>query len=168
MSTDLPTRASLLSASIAVGLVALSSVERPPSIIWNTTASMPVGLYVVESRDPRIGDAVALHLPPVTARLASQRGYLPDSALLLKPVAAMTADRVCRWRAHVLINGRPRAIAARQDAAHRTLPSWQGCRTIPSNHLFLLSSSIGSFDSRYFGLVRRDALVGVAIPLFTF
>lgn len=163
--TNLARRTALLPASLAVGLIALSTIERAPRIVWNATASVPIGLYILEFRTPLAGETVALRLPPIPARLAARRGYLPDHALLLKPVAALAGDRVCRWHANVLINGRLRASAAHQDAAHRLLPAWQGCRTLEPDEVFLLSQSNDGFDSRYFGPIRRGALIGVAIPL---
>jgi len=48
------------------------------------------------------------------------------------------------------------------------LPQWSACRTLKTQELFLLSSySPFSFDSRYFGPVKRAAVIGQAIPLWT-
>lgn len=157
-----------LSATIAALLLAMSVIERPPRLLWNASASVPKGLYVVHARSPRIGDMVAIRLPHSAARLAVRRSYLPDRALLLKPVAAAAGDRVCRWRTVVMINGHRRAAAGFRDSAKRSMPVWHGCRSLLHSQLFLLSHSINSFDSRYFGPINRDSVIGVARPLIVF
>lgn len=116
----------------------------------------------------RIESIAVLRLPPLARRLAARRRYLPANAVLLKPVAAMAGDRVCRWQGRVLINGEHRAEAAFRDFAGRLLPIWQGCRRLQQDELFVLSTTSGSFDSRYFGPVRQDAVIGIARPLVTF
>ena len=157
-----------LSATIAALLLAMSVIERPPRLLWNASASVPKGLYVVHAKPPRIGDMVAIRLPHSAARLAVRRRYLPARALLLKPVAAAAGDRVCRWRTVVLINGQRRAAAGLRDSARRPLPVWHGCRSLLRSQICLLSHSMNSFDSRYFGLINHDSIVGVARPLLTF
>lgn len=156
-----------LAASVAVLLFISSGKKRLPHIVWNVSPSVPVGLYVLDIGTLRVGDTVVLHLPPLAERLAVGRRYLPASGLLLKPIAAIAADRVCRWQAHVLINGRVQAKAALRDSAGRLLPPWQGCRLLRPEELFVLSPLSGSFDSRYFGPIPRNAVIGVARPLIT-
>lgn len=149
-------------------LIASSFVERPPRLIWNITASVPIGLYVLSPEMPRIDEIVAVHVPVHARQLAEDRRYLPASALLLKPVAAMPGDRVCNWQRRIVINGRVRAMAAYRDGEQRFMPTWQGCRRLQTSEIFVLSPSKDSFDSRYFGPIRRDAIVGVARPIVTF
>lgn len=103
-----------------------------------------------------------MRLPAAAAELAHTRGYLPHSALLLKPVAAVGGDRVCRWRSGILIDGRLRAVAAGHDRTGRPLPIWRGCRTLRPGDIFVLSQKPDSFDSRYFGVLTRDETVGRA------
>lgn len=158
----------LLTTLAALVLICVSFVERPPRLIWNDTASVPVGLYTLRPLISRVGDIVAVRLPVRSRRLADDRRYLPASALLLKPVAALPGDRVCRWQRRIFINDQFRAEAAYRDAAHRAMPVWQGCRHLKSGEIFVLSPSKDSFDSRYFGPIRRDAIVGIARAIMTF
>ena len=158
----------LACSSIAICLVSASVLDRRPRLMLNVSTSVPVGLYAIRSRSPQRGDIVALQLPELPSRLAHVRGYLPAKALLLKPVAAMPGDRVCRWHRHVLVNGRLQAVAALRDAAGRLLPVWYGCCSLRRHDVFVLSSRAGSFDSRYFGRLHRNAVIGIAQPLITF
>jgi type IV secretory pathway protease TraF len=54
------------------------------------------------------------------------------------------------------------------DSQARTLPVWQQCRPLREGELFLLSlTHPASFDSRYFGPVPATAVLGTALPLWT-
>jgi type IV secretory pathway protease TraF len=49
----------------------------------------------------------------------------------------------------------------------RPLHAWSACRRLRPGELFLLSTTNpASFDSRYFGPVRADAVLGVAHPIW--
>lgn len=152
----------------AVVLVSVSSIESSPRLLWNGSKSVPVGLYVVSSGPCSVGKIAALRLPPFAKRLAARRRYLPANAVMLKPVAAMPGDRVCRWQRRISINGQFRAEAARHDSSGRLMPIWQGCQVLRNDEIFVLSTTSGSFDSRYFGPIRRDAVIGIAKSLVIF
>ena len=158
----------LLKAAAALFLIWSSFAERPPRLVWNASASVPIGLYALKAEAARVGDIVALRLPRHVRRQAGARRYLPANALLLKPVAAASGDRVCRWQTRIHVNGRFHAEAARHDTARRRMPVWQGCRHLHQNEIFVLSPSRASFDSRYFGPIHRDAVVAPARPVWTF
>ena len=157
----------LLAGSLfALGWAAIAT--SPPRLVYNASDSVPVGWYrisPVNSWAP--GDLVLVHLPPEVRSLAAQRGYLPADVPLLKTVAAMTPQRVCVVDSQVLIDGVVVARRLRWDRQGRALPTWQACRRLVGNELFLLSSSNpASFDSRYFGPVSADAVIGRAQPLW--
>jgi conjugative transfer signal peptidase TraF len=149
-------------AGLALAAVAGSAWHTTPRLIWNVTSSVEIGLYWISPRSTTAGDIVAVRLPAAIAEFAHARGYLPRSALLLKPVAAARGDHVCRWGSYILINGRPRAIAAHRDQAGRTLPVWTGCRTLRPDEVFVLSRKPESFDGRYFGVLTRLHVEGRA------
>lgn len=107
-----------------------------------------------------------IRLPEAVKTLADTRGYLPRNALLLKPVAAVAGDTVCRHGPFVTINGRFRAIADTKDARRRLLPRWRGCRHVATSELFVLSTTSGSFDGRYFGPIERGHVLGTAVLIW--
>ena len=157
-----PDLRTLALAAIAIAAVAGSASRTMPRLIWNVTSSVEIGLYWISPRSPATGDIAAVRLPAAAAELAHARGYLPRSALLLKPVAAVGGGRVCRWRSRILIDGRLRAVAADRDRVGRPLPIWDGCRTLRPGDVFVLSPKRGSFDGRYFGLLTDIHVVGRA------
>ena len=138
-----------------------------PLLLWNASASVPIGLYVRSARPPRVGALVLLRLPQPVRGLAAARGYLPAGVLLIKPVAAAAGDLVCRHGPLVAIKARTVARAARADRKGRPLPSWSGCRRLTSALLFAVSPEPDSFDGRYFGPLSRGTLRGTALPDWT-
>lgn len=148
----------------------LAVADRPaPRLVWNVTPSVPTGLYYIGPREgPRIGDHVAIAPRGHLRKILAGRGYLPKGALLIKPVAALPGDVVCRRSAQVAINGKPVARARSADRNGRPLPSWQGCRKLGNGEIFLLSTrSPASLDGRYFGPTPRSQVLGRAVLIWS-
>jgi conjugative transfer signal peptidase TraF len=139
--------------------------KRHPLILWNQSASVPIGLYWVEQVPPRSGDLAVVRLPEPTADLAAGRGYLPRSAYLLKPVAGTGGDRICRLGGNVFVGGAFVARAVKRDHRERPLPQWRGCRILRPGEFFLVSRTPASFDGRYFGPIQATGVIGRARPI---
>jgi len=157
----------LLAALAIVLLASPYFVSNTSLVVWNVTPSIPVGLYHVTHRSPRRGDLVLVALPERVRGLAGDRQYLGPKSLLIKPVAAIGGDRVCRLNSRVWISGHAVVIARAADALDRPLPTWRGCRILSSTQIFVLSRSSDSFDSRYFGPLHVRSVVGIAAPIWT-
>ncbi len=87
-----------------------------PVIVWNVSPSSPIGLYLLQNGGPKKGDFVAIKLPEWVAHLAETRKYLPKSALLIKRVAAVQNDEVCRAGDEIFINTKRVAKALKVSA----------------------------------------------------
>ena len=160
-------RVSLL-AVLAVALLASPHiVSNAPLLVWNVSPSVPVGVYHVVGRSARRGDLVLLELSERVRKLTTARGYVAPRSLLIKPVAAIAGDGVCRFGSWVWISGHAGVTAHAADARDRPLPAWRGCRILRSSQLFVLALSADSFDSRYFGPVDVRSVVGIAVPIWT-
>jgi type IV secretory pathway protease TraF len=146
-------------------MVAAIAFPPPVLLVWNTTASVPVGLYVVTRATLKRGDLLLIHLPPSIKALASSRRILSPNTPLLKPVAALVGDRVCRFGTAININGHHVAIARLLDRYGHTLPAWQGCRRLSPSEVFVLATHANSFDSRYCGPLPLHRALGVARAL---
>lgn len=154
-------------AALVVALLATSAVApKRPVLVWNASESVPIGLYLVVPRPLRIGDNVLIRLSRAMQVLAERRGYIGPDTPLLKRVAAMDGDRVCRRGHAILISGRQVATALGIDRAGKPLPVWQGCHQLEDGQVFVLGMHSESFDSRYFGPIDHQQIVGTAIPLF--
>lgn len=149
--------------------LAASIPWKPPTfLVWNSSASAPIGLYRLRSGAlVRRGDMVVAWTPEPSRALAARRHYLPANVPLVKRVAAIAGDRVCATGRAVLINGRRVALRHDHDPAGRPMPAWSGCVRLGHGDYFLLMQSPLSFDGRYFGLTRRNQILGRAELLWT-
>lgn len=158
-----------LTAFGALTVLASSFLDARPLIVWNVTASAPIGLYLIlPARRLAVGDLVLLRLDTRTAAMFADRGYLPYGVPLLKRIAALSGTRVCAHDGTVTVGGRRVADAAPVDGAGRPLVAWSGCRALGDDECFALNPDVpGSLDGRYFGPSPLRAVIGRAIPLWT-
>ena len=152
----------VLVQSLFVASVALPELNTKPPVILNETPSMAKGAYVRvgEVGDLKSGDIIAMPMNSAARNyLVKKLGY-PKDTMLIKRVAGLPGDLVCRHGSVITINKRT-LVAARSDRQGIPLPAWFGCRTLSTNEVFLLGDHPASFDSRYFGPVSRSELGGI-------
>lgn len=154
-------------AAMGVGYPALTPM--PTRLIWNASASAPIGFYSIDFDGPfEVTDLVAVDAPEPLATFLADRGYLPRGVPLMKRVAGIAGQRVCRTGRMVSVDGIDMAEALERDRLGRTLPSWQGCRLLGVGEIFLMNWQVrDSLDGRYFGPVSTDTVIGRATPLYT-
>jgi conjugative transfer signal peptidase TraF len=153
-----------------VGVIAATALLNPlPRLMWNATASVPTGLYMITPGAAReMGELVAVAPPEPLAGFLADGGYLPRGVPLLKHVAALPGQRVCRFGAVVTVDGQRVGTARERDRRARVLPSWSGCREITEGELFLMNPDApDSLDGRYFGPLPARSVLGRATPLWT-
>ncbi|WP_446653405.1 S26 family signal peptidase [Blastomonas sp.] len=147
----------------------LGSIALPESrvLIWNVSASVPTGFYWVAADRPlQTGRCVAIKPAPAIRRWLASRGYLPPGVPLIKRIAALEGQEVCRFRHGITIDGRLVALARARDTLGRPLPVWSGCRTLGPDTFFALNAHrADSLDGRYFGPMPRSVIIGMAIPV---
>ena len=159
----------ILAAGFAALTAGASLLSPPaPKLVWNASASAPIGLYAIHPIDGIQSGDLVLVLPPETvARYLSQRGYLPQGVPVLKHVLALPGQSVCRFERTITVDGIAVGDALDRDRQGRALPAWQGCRTIAHEEVFLMNwRSTYSFDGRYFGPLPASTIVGRAVPLW--
>ena len=154
----------VLGAGLLIGALI---VDPAPRFIWNASASVPVGLYWRSQTPPRRGDIALVQVPEPARTLADQRGYLPATVLLIKPVAALTGDQICSQDDTISINGDVVARRLAFDSRGNPMPRWTGCRVLDGEVFVLAASVPDSFDGRYFGPVPAQAVTGTLTPLWT-
>jgi conjugative transfer signal peptidase TraF len=153
----------MASAAVAALLASLACPPRP-QLLWNVTASSPVGLYrIAPSGRVQRGDMVVAWPPEPARELGARRRYLPRNVPLIKRVAAVAGDRVCAAGEALYVNGRLEARRHAQDALGRAMPWWRGCHALVGGELLLLSPGVPhAFDGRYFGLTSQHQVLGKA------
>jgi len=156
-------------ALAAATLVMAASIEKPAvRFIWNASASVPPGLYRLRSTDGLIrGQLVAVQPTDQLATFLADRDYLPRDLPLLKRVAALPGQTVCRSGLTLSVDNVEIGQARERDSQGRPLPVWQGCQVIADGEIFLMNArSTVSLDGRYFGVLPVTAIVGRAEPLW--
>jgi len=146
----------------ALCTASLVQIVRPsvPRLLYNPSASAAVGWYKLNDYARR-GDLVAALAPENGAALAMERKYLPPNIPLIKTVWAISGEEICHVNGQVFVKGRPPLIVLKHDVQGRLLPSRSGCYKLLEDEVFLVSTNVQtSFDSRYFGPVKRENLLG--------
>lgn len=140
----------------------------------NTTRSAPLGIWRIASHGAqslKVGDWVTI-CPPANAtikRLVAGgfllNGYCPGGVVpFIKPVAGLSGDDFSVSHLGVSINGR--LIANTAPVRRDGLP-WAGPTVIPEGHFVGLQTfHPRSIDSRYFGPLPVDAIIGVMEPVW--
>ena len=86
----------ILATSIASAALGTSAaIDLPKRLLWNASASAPIGLYAVQPADDlQVSDLVVIAPPPELTTFLAARGYLPKGVPLLKRVLALTGQTV--------------------------------------------------------------------------
>jgi len=146
-----------------VGTTLQIALPPRPKILYNPSSSAPIGWYqVIDNYAPKRNDLVAAYAPDWARKLADERSYLPYEYPLIKSVLAIEGDEVCYHIDRVSVpNGADIPLLAR-DRLGREMPSkFIGCFTLGAGEIWIASSDVqAGFDSRYFGPINLNMLIG--------
>ena len=153
-------------ATLGIGLSAL--FHPAPRLLWNASASVPIGLYAVRpTGDLHVGELLVVMPPEPLAIFLDERRYLPRGVPLLKRVLALPGQTVCRTDGVITVDGVAMGEALDRDHLGRPLPVWLGCQVIATGAVFLMNRQPeASLDGRYFGPLPATSIVGRADPLW--
>jgi conjugative transfer signal peptidase TraF len=151
-------------------LTATMGSKPAPSLVWNASESVPVGLYRVRpAARLTVTDLVVAVPPEPLATFLAEGGYLPRGVPLIKRVLALPGQTVCREELAITVDGIEMGMARERDSRGRPLPRWRGCRVVSRDDVFLMNwDEPASLDGRYFGPIAAAAIIGRAEPLWTF
>ncbi|MHB2266766.1 S26 family signal peptidase [Aliihoeflea sp. PC F10.4] len=158
-----------VTALAVIGIAAAGAIETPTKLIWNATASAPIGFYIVEPADALdVPELVAVMPPEPLAAFIVERGYIAPGVPLLKRVVGLPGQRVCRIGRTITVDDVQKGETLERDRFGRALPVWRGCRVVGDGQLFLMNRHVrDSLDGRYFGPIPASAVIGRAVPLWT-
>jgi conjugative transfer signal peptidase TraF len=135
----------------------------------NTSASLPVGVYIVSSNGRFV------EFCPDDHGLSAQRHYRAEgvcsdgAAPLLKPVVSSPTDEIVVSPAGIAVNGKLLSHTAPldHDSEGRPLKHWPFGRYATAPGTLWLASSYNprSYDSRYLGPIRESAVRARLRPL---
>jgi conjugative transfer signal peptidase TraF len=135
----------------------------------NTSASLPVGLYIVNPNGSFV------EFCPDDRGLSAKRHYRArgvcsdGAAPLLKPVIGSPGDEIVLSHAGIAVNDKllPHSAPLDHDSEGRPLAHWPAGRyTAAPGTLWVASSyNARSYDSRYFGPIRKSSVRASLRPL---
>lgn len=138
--------------------------------------SMPAGLYWLENGPVALGDIALACPPPAAAVWARRRGYLGpgtcrgETRPIGKRVMAVAGDTVRLQDGGVFINGFgvPRSARHEHDSRGRSLSrvSEGAYRLAPGEVWLHGTDHRRSWDSRYFGPVSGELVIGRLVPVW--
>jgi conjugative transfer signal peptidase TraF len=164
--------------ALVVALVTTFAVNLAPAtrLRVNLSGSMPRGIYVLTQAPLRRGAIVAFCMDGDASVLALGRRYLgpgtcPDGREpLVKTVVAVAGDVVLTTRQSVDVNGVELAGSGSLEADSEGRPIGHypfGRHAVGPDQFWVFSSAPRSWDSRYFGPVHVDQVIGTVEPVFT-
>ncbi len=163
-------------ASAALATTAAMHGSASLDLRFNWTLSAPVGVYRELPGPSRRGDLALLCLPSNIERLGRARSYLSSgscgsgSSPVLKQVVALPGDEVEVRQDFFAVNGRmlDRSELRDVDSLGRPLAHVPlGYRKVPDGEAWVLGiHRERSWDSRYFGPIPIESIVGRVEPLF--
>ena len=161
--------ATLVAMALGVSATALPlAIGASPRLIWNASASVPIGLYAITPASQlQVNVLVVVRPPEDVAAFLAEGGYLPRGVPILKHILALPSQTVCRFGNAVSVDAIAIGYSRERDSRGRALPVWQGCRVLAKDEVFLMNRSADSFDGRYFGPLPAASIVGRAEPLWT-
>lgn len=115
---------------------------------------MPVGLYWMQ-------DVVKIQPRDIIV-------FRFQDSWLIKEVVGFPGDLFCVYpNGDFTLNQQTLGKAKTLDGQGKIIPRQSGCQKIPPEEWVVLGQGENSFDSRYFGSVKRRDILGKAIPAFT-
>lgn len=159
----------MLTYFVTMGVAIAAFIPTPIRLVWNATASAPVGFYIIAPADHvQVPELVAVMPPEPLADFMVERGYVGRGVPLLKRVLGLPGQRVCRTGRTITVDGVEMGEALERNRIGRDLPVWQGCRRVGDGEIFLMNWEVrDSLDGRYFGPVPASSVIGRALPLWT-
>jgi|SRR5579863_4535925 len=154
-------RASSLKTILLVVLAALAASLIPQRIAVTLTPSVRHRIYLLDRAPSRKSIAPASY---VLFKVDSK--YLGGSRITIKQVACGEGDMLRVEEALFYCNnvylGKAKAFSLKGERVEHF--NYDG--VIPADDLFVFAGHPDSFDSRYFGFVRKDDVLAMAYPLF--
>lgn len=140
-----------------IAVILLFVLAGLPKLLWgqyifvNQTSSAPEGVYIrTWSTEYSYGDYVIIQLAEDIPALHAKKGLF-----LLKRIAGMPGDTYCVYDDRLELNGIIYPIYRKVG-----LPSLSsGADKVDNDCYFLLNEKQDSFDSRYFGEIKKSDIV---------
>lgn len=167
---------------VAVGVliiaIAVMVISFTLQLRFNTSSSMPKGIYREIKTQLKVGSIVEVCLPTDIAQFGKSRGYIHagncpgNTEPLLKEAVALGGDTLEVNEQGVFINGKllPHSTIMNWDEKHRPLVSHEIHTrfTLEPDQVWLYGTSDPkSWDSRYYGAIKQTNIRQILEPIWT-
>lgn len=164
----------LLPLLAAYSVIQLYKSYVPYSLSWNTTASIPRGLYLSKKYAGELlarGDQACFSYK--APDWAKGRGYAPEGYRLCKVVAGIPGDVVSRENTRIVVSGQGQqaeVTPAGTDKKGRLLitSALNDGKILPGTLVLLATKYPNSLDSRYLGAFKQSEITHQIWPLWVY
>ncbi|NTW84019.1 MAG: S26 family signal peptidase [Chlorobiaceae bacterium] len=154
---------------IFLALIIISSLFLKRKIfIYNYTESLPRGIYLLHPGFFKKGDIVAFRPSGIAARIIEERKYLGKGEFLMKHIVGFPGDSVCTDNGMLSVNGENFGGIKDVDRQGKPLPRYGFCGRLKEGYIVAIKGMNSSFDSRYYGPIKSENIIGVATPFWLF
>jgi conjugative transfer signal peptidase TraF len=138
--------------------------------VFQVTRSMPAGIYkIVPPTEIHKGQCVIFDIPDSVRQMVKNRKWAPPRvSLLMKEIFAVPGDKISITENGVFINDILLGPVKRFDHHGMPLPVIRKEFTLQNGEYFVACRSENSFDSRYFGPIRKRDIKAVVEPFLIF
>jgi signal peptidase I len=138
-------------------------------VVIQPTESMPKGIYrILPPEYIHKGDIVVFEFPRSVVHMKSRMWVPSECGLLMKHVQGVLNDQITVTTDSLYINEVYFGEVKTHDRQGLPLKIFKGRHVIKKDFYFVASHHRNSFDSRYFGLIARSTIQGIAKPILTF
>ena len=141
-------------------------------MLYNRTASLPIGFYLRIPSSASRGDLVIYDPPEDVIAFSLAHGYMEnEKALFLKRVGATAGDTyVIDENGDFYVDGNYVGPVSTADSKGKPLPQLERgiLHTVPEGEFLPLGDSTRSFDGRYTGTVSLSRIQSRVVPLLAF
>lgn len=136
---------------------------------YNVTKSLPKGIYkLYEPTDIKKGDIIVFDIDSEKKELMVNRNYINDPKIkLIKKVTATSGD-VIRIDKKLEINDVSNRYVIEKDSYGRQLPVWYGTHILKDDEYFVEGTDLFSYDSLYFGAIKKNQIQKKAKLVWSF
>lgn len=140
----------------------LHSLPYPP-VIYNATDSLPHGFYLVRTGSVyHKGQLVVCEVPEHIRDLVVSRKWLKEDGLFIKTIVGIPGDTIKVRKGRFVVNDTDYGPVHKYDSQGRRLPVYVADPAPVDGYILAAPGKQRSFDSRYFGPVKPDLILGEA------
>lgn len=122
---------------------------------------LPYDVFLIDFKDQALsrGDFIAFHARGMAP-------YIPDGTVIIKELAGVPGDRVVVDKGVVIVNDANRGELDLVEKLNASAEHYSRNETVPDGKMWVMGTLPRSFDSRYWGYVEPDQIIGRAYALW--